>query len=66
MEQAPRSMIRVWVFSQVKLRGLEPLTPCLQIAVISRVMRSELGCYVSATNHGIPAMAGANGTLMAR
>jgi hypothetical protein len=41
MARAPRSMIRAWVFSQVELRGLEPLTPCLQIAVISRELRPE-------------------------
>jgi len=30
-------------FFQVELRGLEPLTPCLQIAVIVRVVQLELG-----------------------
>ena len=30
-------------FLGVELRGLEPLTPCLQIAVIDRVTLPELG-----------------------
>jgi hypothetical protein len=40
----------------------------LQIAVTGRVVRRELGCCVSAVDHGIPAVAGvngANGTVVA-
>jgi hypothetical protein len=61
-------MVRIGVFClvEVELRGLEPLTPCLQIAVTGRVVRRELGCCVSAIDHEIPAVAGINGTLMAR
>jgi hypothetical protein len=33
----------------------------LQIAVTGRVVRRELGCCVSAVDHGIPAVAGVNG-----
>jgi hypothetical protein len=59
-------MVRIGVFCLVELRGLEPLTPCLQIAVTGRVTCRELGCCVSATDLGIPAVTGVNGTLMAR
>ena len=37
-----RFTIRAGAFYQVELRGLEPLTPCLQIAVITQQPRREL------------------------
>ena len=61
-----RFTIRAGTFYLVELRGLEPLTPCLQIAVTGRVVCHELACCVFATDLGIPALAGVNGTLMAR
>jgi hypothetical protein len=50
----------------VELRGLEPLTPCLQIAVTIRPPGPELGGGLSASDRGTPLATGGNGTLMAR
>ena len=61
-----RFTIRAGTFYQVELRGLEPLTPCLQIAVISRVMCCELRCCMAVADRGVPAVTSVNGTLMAR
>src|ERR1700761_4892863 len=58
--------IRGFCLVEVELRGLEPVTPCLQIAIISRVMCCELGFCMAMTDRGIPAVTGVHGTLMAR
>jgi hypothetical protein len=63
-----RSMVRTGVFClvEVELRGLEPLTPCLQIAVITQQPRRELADKLSTSSHSVPPLTGVNGTLMAR
>jgi hypothetical protein len=61
-----RFTIRAGTLCLVELRGLEPLTPCLQIAVIGRVMRWELGRCMAVANRGVPAVTSFNGTLMAQ
>ena len=50
----------------VELRGLEPLTPCLQIAVIGLLAVSELVVSLAMGGLWVPLVTGANGTLMAR
>jgi hypothetical protein len=61
-------MIRTGVFCLVgvELRGLEPLTPCLQIAVISLLAVAELVVGLAMSGRWVPLVTGANGTLMAR
>jgi hypothetical protein len=44
----------------VELRGLEPLTPCLQIAGIVQVTGAHLGSRFSASDRGIPLVTGVN------
>jgi hypothetical protein len=39
---------------------------CLQIAVIVRVSRPELGGRMSVSDRGVPLLTGVNGTLMVR
>jgi hypothetical protein len=46
----------------VELRGLEPLTPCLQIAVIGRVKRPELGELPPVSYRDVPPLTEVNGT----
>ena len=55
-------LVLVWV----ELRGLEPLTPCLQIAVIGPQTGTELGGSLAVSNRDMPPMTRLNGTLMAR
>jgi hypothetical protein len=50
----------------VELRGLEPLTPCLQIAVSSWADIADLGKLLSAVDRTVPLRTVVNGTLMAR
>jgi hypothetical protein len=54
------------VFSQVELRGLEPLTPCLQSDVFTRDGRADLVRQLSVSDRHVPLLTLANGTLMAR
>ena len=58
-------MVRIGVFC-LELRGLEPLTPCLQIAVIDRPAVAELGLGLAVSDRRVPFAPGANGTVMAR
>jgi hypothetical protein len=53
-------------FSQVELRGLEPLTPCLQSDVFIRVSGLDLRDRLSLSDRHVPLWHGGNGTLMAR
>jgi hypothetical protein len=53
-------------FLPVELRGLEPLTPCLQIVVITQEPGRELACGPPVSDRGIPLVTLLNGTLMAR
>lgn len=39
------------------------LNPCLQIVVIVRVSRPELGGRMSVSDRGVPLLTGVNGTL---
>jgi hypothetical protein len=64
--KAMRSEKRKTSLTCVELRGLEPLTPCLQIAVIVRVTGSELDDRPPVSDRGVPLLTGVNGTLMAR
>jgi hypothetical protein len=68
MARTPRTKITNEEFClvEVELRGLEPLTPCLQIAAIGQVMQPELGGRLSVGDRGVPSVTGVNGTLMAR
>jgi len=50
---------------QVELSGLEPLTPCLQIAVTGRQWHAELGKELTASGRHAPVSTSSNGTLMA-
>jgi hypothetical protein len=50
----------------VELRGLEPLTPCLQIAVSTWSAAADLGSVVLPSTRQVPRVTGINGTLMAR
>ena len=50
----------------MELRGLEPLTPCLQITVSAQIGRSDLDGPGSASDRWIPLLTTLNGTLMAR
>lgn len=50
----------------MELRGLEPLTPCLQIAGTAQVGRRELDGWLPASNRDIPLLTEVNSTLMAR
>ena len=50
----------------VELSGLEPLTPCLQIAVSSCADIADLRSQPSLSDRGIPLLTGVNGTLMAK
>jgi hypothetical protein len=54
------------MFCLVELRGLKPLTPCLQRAVISRDLELELAVLRAVSNRAVPLSTGVNGTLMAR
>jgi hypothetical protein len=51
---------------EVELSGLEPLTPCLQIAVIMQELQRELACGPPVSDRGIPLLTGVIDTLMAR
>jgi hypothetical protein len=56
------------ILAWVELRGLEPLTPCLQIAGTARVGRLELEGWLPARDRDIPLLTGvndANGTAVA-
>jgi hypothetical protein len=61
-------VIRTGVFCLVgvELRGLEPLTPCLQSTVISRELRPDQDRRSSVVDRGVPLVTSVNGTLMAR
>jgi len=54
------------MFSQVELRGLEPLTPCLQSDVSVRPRGADLARQLSGSRLEIPLRTPANGTLTAR
>jgi hypothetical protein len=51
---------------EVELRGLDPLTPCLQIAVINEDSWPDLRGWPSVSDRGVPSATRVNGTLMAR
>jgi hypothetical protein len=51
---------------RVELRGLEPLTPCLQSDVFIRVSGLDLRDRLSLSDRHVPLWPGGNGTLMAR
>ena len=53
-------------YLRVELRGLEPLTPCLQIGFSSRGYGPDRGGELSVRDRSIPLVTGVNGTLMAR
>jgi hypothetical protein len=53
-------------FSQVELRGLEPLTPCLQSDVFVCCGYADLVRQLSASSREVPLVTMLNGTLMAR
>jgi hypothetical protein len=53
-------------FGLVELRGLEPLTPCLQSDVYARCDGADLARQLSVSSREIPQPTPANGTLMAR
>jgi hypothetical protein len=53
-------------FGLVELRGLEPLTPCLQSDVFACVSGSDLHSRLSVRDRHVPLRTGVNGTLMAR
>jgi hypothetical protein len=50
----------------VELSGLEPLTPCLQIVVITRVEAAELHSRLPVSHPDVPLVTVLNGMLMAR
>jgi hypothetical protein len=54
------------MFCLVELRGLEPLTPCLQIDVFARATGAELARELPLSIRGVPLVTLLNGTLMAR
>jgi hypothetical protein len=56
----------VWQLKLVRGLLLELATPCLQIAVISRVTGPEQGDRPPVIDRGVPLMTAVNGTLMAR
>jgi hypothetical protein len=53
-------------FAEVELRGLEPLTPCLQSDVFVCCDRADLAGQLSVSSREIPLLTPVNGTLMAR
>jgi len=59
-----------WVFClmelRVELRGLEPLTPCLQIGLSTCGQDADLASEVPASIRDVPLATGVNGTLMAQ
>jgi hypothetical protein len=46
----------------VELRGLEPLTPCLQSDVSRRCDRADLASQLSVSSREVPLLTSANGT----
>jgi hypothetical protein len=50
----------------VELRGLEPLTPCLQSDVFVCCDGADLARQLSVSSREIPLLTSGNGTLMAR
>jgi hypothetical protein len=51
-------------FSLVELRGLEPLTPCLQSDVFARCGAADLASQLSASSREIPLLTPGNGTAI--
>jgi hypothetical protein len=60
-----RFTIRAGTFCLVELRGLEPLTPCLQIAVTDQPAGVELDLGLPVSDRRVPLAPGPNGTVMA-
>jgi hypothetical protein len=50
----------------VELRGLEPLTPCLQIGLSTHGQGADLVSKLSVSIREVPLVTEVNGTLMAR
>jgi hypothetical protein len=50
----------------VELRGLEPLTPCLQIGLSLYCQGADLANGLSVRDRGVPLVTVVNGTSMAR
>ena len=50
----------------MELRGLEPLTPCLQIGLSTCGHAADLVSGLSVSDRNVPLLTGVNGTLMAR
>ena len=61
-----RLSIRAGTFCLVELRGLEPLTPCLQSAVSACGAAPDLAADAPGSVRETPRCTGGNGTLMAR
>jgi hypothetical protein len=57
-------MIRPGSFDLVELRGLEPLTPCLQSDVFSHVSGLDLGNRLSLSDRYVPLGTGGNDAPM--
>jgi hypothetical protein len=57
-------MIRPGSFCLVELRGLEPLTPCLQSDVFVCRDSADLVRQLSVSSRDVPLVTVANGTLM--
>ena len=67
MRGTPASqVIFVREFCLVELRGLEPLTPCLQSDVYERGGHADLVSQLPVSSRGVPLVTMVNGTLMAR
>ena len=63
---AASQAIFVREFCLVELRGLEPLTPCLQSDVFTRDARADLARRLSVSSREVPLPTPVNGTLMTR